>query len=300
MQSWPPLDQLLNQLLPHSDVREWWLVLLAPIFVLSIAWEWWHMRRSQQHHIHHLPDAMASMNLGTVYMLVDVIWLYVLVIPAMLWVYQFRWFTIDITPWRFLGLYLGVELCYYGFHRASHRVRWFWCAHAAHHASEYMNFTTALRQSWLYAIAGNWLFYLPMVLLGFDPRWVMFAYALNLTYQFFVHTQWVKRLPAPIEYVFNTPSHHRVHHGRNPLYIDKNYGGTLIIFDRLFGTFEPEVEKPDYGLVHPMRSYNLLWLTVHEWVAMCKDVLRPGPWRERLKHVWAPPGWQRPDDAPKG
>jgi len=298
MPTWPPLDSLLNSLLPHSDVREWWLVLMAPLFLVTIGVEWWHMRRTGQQHIHHVPDAMASINLGSIYSLIDVIFLYVLVLPTMLWLYQFRWFTIDTTLLSFAGLYLGVEFCYYWFHRASHRVRWFWCAHSAHHASEYMNFTTALRQSWLYAVAGNWLFYLPMVLLGFDPRWVMFAYALNLTYQFFVHTQWVKQLPAPIEYLFNTPSHHRVHHGRNPKYIDKNYGGTLIIFDRLFGTFEPEVEKPDYGLVHPMHSYNLLWLTVHEWVAMVRDVMRPGPLWLRLKHVWAPPGWERPTGQP--
>lgn len=294
MTTWPPLDALLNNLLPHTDVREWFLVLVAPIFLLFVAIEWWHMRRTGQHHIHNGQDMMTSINLGSVYSLVDVLMLYVLVLPAMDWLYQHRWFTIDISVGSFVALFLGVEFLYYWFHRASHRIRWFWCAHVAHHASEYMNFTTALRQSWLYAVAGNWLFYTPMVLLGFEPRWVMFAYALSLFYQFFVHTQWVKHLPRPIEFVFNTPSHHRVHHGRNPAYIDKNYGGVLIIFDRLFGTFEPEVEAPDYGLVHPMLSHNLIWLTIHEWVAMLRDVLRPAPWRVRLKCIWGPPGWEPP------
>jgi sterol desaturase/sphingolipid hydroxylase (fatty acid hydroxylase superfamily) len=186
-----------------------------------------------------------------------------------------------------------VEFCYYWFHRASHRIRWFWCAHVVHHGSEHMNFSTAMRQSWLYGIAGNWLFYLPMVWVGFEPRWVLFALSCNLAYQFFVHTQWVDKLPAPIEYLFNTPSHHRAHHGRNPRYIDRNYGGTLIVFDRLFGTFVDETEAVDYGLVRPVHSHNPLWLTVHEWVAMGRDMAQPGPLRERLQHLWAPPEWAR-------
>ena len=161
-----------------------------------------------------------------------------------------------------------------------------------------MNFTTAMRQSWLYSFAGNWLFYTPLVWLGFEPRWVLFALSINLAYQFFVHTQWIGQLPAPIEFIFNTPSHHRAHHGRNPRYIDKNYGGTLIVFDRLFGTFVPETEAPDYGLVRQVRSHNPIWLTIHEWVAMLRDMARPGRWQERLKHAWAPPEWERNRDNP--
>ena len=158
-------------------------------------------------------DTLDSLNSGGSYLAVDLLLLAVLVLPALGWVYEHRLFTIDISPWRFLGLFLLVELLYYGFHRASHRIRWFWCAHVVHHGSEHMNFTTAMRQSWLYPVAGNWLFYLPMVWIGFEPRWVLFALSCNLAYQFFVHTQWVGKLHPLVEFFFNTPSHHRAHHG---------------------------------------------------------------------------------------
>lgn len=287
--------------LASHDVSEALLIWLAPLFLSACALEWWWLRGRQRpdgRPFHQLADTRDSLNLGGLYALLDLVIVACLVLPAMQWVYTWRVFTIELTPWRFVGLYLGVELCYYAFHRASHRVRWLWCAHVVHHGSECMNFTTAMRQSWLYAGAGNWLFYLPMVLLGFEPRWVLLALAINLAYQFFVHTELVDRLPAPLEFVLNTPSHHRAHHGRNPAYIDRNYGGTLIVFDRLFGTFVPEDEPVDYGLVRPVHSHNPLWLTLHEWVAMARDMRRPGPLRQRLKHLWAPPEWERTRDNP--
>lgn len=280
----------------QTDLKDWTLVLLSPLFFLTVLVEWLRFRRSDKQRstpIYDLHDTMDSMTLGGVYTFLDVLIVFALVLPAMEWAHQFRLTTIAITPWTFAALYLGVEFCYYWFHRASHRIRWFWCAHVVHHASEHMNFTTAMRQSWLYSFAGNWLFYTPMVLLGFEPRWVLFALSLNLAYQFFVHTQWVYKLPRPIEFIFNTPSHHRAHHGRNPRYIDKNYGGTLIVFDRLFGTFVEEAETPDYGLVRQVHSHNPIWLTIHEWVAMARDMLRPGPLNQRLRHLWAPPEWER-------
>lgn len=284
----------------HTDPKDWLLVLLSPLFFLTVSIEWLRFRRATDKEgkpIYNLRDSMDSMTLGGVYTFLDVLIVVALVLPAMTWAYAHRLATIEITPWRFAALYLGVEFCYYWFHRASHRIRWFWCAHVVHHASEFMNFTTAMRQSWLYSFAGNWLFYTPMVLLGFEPRWVLFALSLNLGYQFFVHTQWIDKLPAPIEFIFNTPSHHRAHHGRNPRYIDRNYGGTLIIFDRLFGTFVPETETVDYGLVRQVHSHNPLWLTVHEWVDMIRDIRRPGPLSQRLKHIWAPPEWERQEQG---
>jgi sterol desaturase/sphingolipid hydroxylase (fatty acid hydroxylase superfamily) len=163
-----------------------------------------------------------------------------------------------------------------------------------------MNFGTALRQSWFYPVAGNWLFYLPAVWLGFEPRWVLFALSLNLGYQFFVHTTWVKKMPAWFEFVFNTPSHHRAHHGRNPQYIDRNFGGTLIIFDRLFGTFVPEDEPVDYGLEHPFPTHNLFWLNAHEWRAMFHDMRQERTWGMRLAHLWKPPEWRRHYNGFKG
>ncbi|MFW9615856.1 sterol desaturase family protein [Aquabacterium sp.] len=296
-----PLIQALPDWLPHTEWHDWVIVMLSPLFLLAVGLEWWHYRRQDRqatHPIYAWADAWASIGLGGVYLVLDVFIVAGLVLPAMQALYTWRLTTIAITPWSLLALWLGVEFCYYWFHRASHRVRWFWCAHVVHHGSEHMNFTTAMRQSWLYSFAGNWLFYLPMVLIGYDPVWVMVVLSLNLGYQFFIHTQWVTKLPRPIEYLFNTPSHHRAHHGRNPQYIDRNYGGTLIVFDRLFGTFVEEVERPDYGIVRQVKSYNLLWLTLHEWVDMIRDILRPGPLALRLKHLWAPPEWDRTQDNP--
>ena len=178
--------------LGHSDLREWLLVLLAPLFLLTVLTEWLRFRRRDRQAVrpvYELRDALDSLNLGGVYMLLDVVIVLTLVLPAMAFVYGHRLTTIAITPWTFAALFLGVELCYYAFHRASHRIRWFWCAHVVHHGSEHMNFTTAMRQSWLYSFAGNWLFYTPLVWLGFEPRWVLFALSINLAYQFFVHTQ---------------------------------------------------------------------------------------------------------------
>lgn len=285
--------------LAGADLRDGLLFLLTPLFLLAVGVEAWRFRRHRRASpVYDLRDSLASINLGGAYAVLDIVIVLWAILPAMAWVHAHRLFDIQITPWSFAALYLGVEFCYYWFHRASHRIRWFWCAHVVHHGSEHMNFTTAMRQSWLYSFAGNWLFYLPMVWLGFEPRWVLLALSLNLAYQFFVHTQWVDKLPAPIEFIFNTPSHHRAHHGRNPMYIDRNYGGTLIVFDRLFGTYVDETEAVDYGLVRRVDSTNPLWLTVHEWVAMLGDVARPGPWKERLAHLWKPPEWQRTRDNP--
>jgi hypothetical protein len=156
-----------------------------------------------------------------------------------------------------------------------------------------MNFTMAMRQSLLYSITGWWLFFMPLVLLGVPPAVVFFLYAADLCYQYFVHTDAIGKLHPWIEYVFDTPSHHRVHHGKNPQYIDKNYGGVLIVFDRWFGTFEPEVERPVYGIPRQVQSYNLLTLNFHEFIDLWRDVLAPGPLAQRLKHLWAPPDWRR-------
>jgi len=165
-----------------------------------------------------------------------------------------------------------------------------------HHSSERMNFSTAMRQNATNIFNCMWVFYLPMALIGFNPVWIGVAYAFSLVYQFFVHTTLVGRLPGWIERVFNTPSHHRVHHGRNPEYIDRNYGGTLIIWDRLFGTFAPEndANPPEYGITRQIHSTNLIVLWTHEYVDMFRDMSRPGGLLSRLGHLWRPPEWQRP------
>jgi sterol desaturase/sphingolipid hydroxylase (fatty acid hydroxylase superfamily) len=192
--------------------------------------------------------------------------------------------------WPWVALFLGDDLCYYAFHRANHRVRFLWAGHVVHHSSRRYNLSTALRQEWTGFL--SFAFWLPLALVGF-PVWAIYVQqSISLLYQFFLHTERVGRLPRPIEAVMNTPSHHRVHHGRNQQYLDKNYGGILIVWDRLLGTFEPEVERVEYGITKNLTTYNPLRVGFHEWYAMGHDVRHSATWRARIGHVLRGPGWQ--------
>jgi sterol desaturase/sphingolipid hydroxylase (fatty acid hydroxylase superfamily) len=198
-----------------------------------------------------------------------------------------RWYT-----WVFA--LLVVDLIWYAYHRASHRVRVMWAAHQAHHNSVRFNYSTAVRQKW-----NPWfelLFWVPLPLMGLPPWMIFSSFSVNLIFQFFVHTERVDRLAAPIELIFNTPSHHRVHHASDPDYLDKNYAGILIIWDRMFGTFAAETHRPTYGLTKNIDSYNPFRLQYHEYEAMFRDIRASRSWRDRLGYVFAPPGW-RPERA---
>ena len=277
------------------DWKQVLLIGMSPVFLLTFAIEWQVMKGRGQREQFHWKDILANLSLGGAYQVFELAAHALFTAAAVAWFWQHRLFDIPINAWTLVPIMLGVEFCYYGFHRTSHRVRWFWSAHVVHHSGEHMNMTTAMRQSLLYSITGWWLFFMPLVLLGVSPAVVFFLYAVDLSYQYFVHTESVRKLHPWIEYVFVTPSHHRVHHGRNPQYIDRNFGGVLIIFDRLFGSFEPEDEKVDYGIPRQVKSYNFIVLNFHEFMDMWKDVLRPGPLMQRLRHLWAPPEWARPD-----
>lgn len=194
------------------------------------------------------------------------------------------------TWWYWVAVVAGVDLGYYANHRFSHRVRIGWAGHQAHHSSEYMNFGTALRQKWNPWFEG--IFWLPLPLLGFAPWTIYATFSVNLIYQFFVHTETIDKLPRPVEFLLNTPSHHRVHHGCDPEYLDCNYAGILIVWDRLFGTFVPETHRPTYGLTHQVDTYNLLKLQYGEYARIAHDVRTSATWRERIGHVLGPPGWR--------
>ena len=210
-----------------------------------------------------------------------------------------RWhlLTIPITWWSGALCFVLDDLAYYAFHRSAHRVRWFWASHVIHHSSQHYNLTTALRQTWTGFWSLSFAFRLPLLLIGFDVRLVLFVAGINLIYQFWVHTEAVGRLPAPLEWLLNTPSHHRVHHGSNPRYLDRNYGGVFIVWDRLFGTFEAEGEPVRYGLVHNIASFNPLVAATHEWVAIARDLHAAQSWRGRWMAVAGPPGWREDGEA---
>ncbi|MGZ5202836.1 MAG: sterol desaturase family protein [Telluria sp.] len=291
--------ELVARLLgPDPDWKQALLMAMSPIFLLAFVIEYTLLKRRGRVAQFQWKEIMANLALGASYQLMEALAWLVVTGSVFAWVYQYRLFDIPVNGWTALPIFVLVELCYYWFHRSSHRVRWWWAAHVPHHSGETMNFTTAMRQSVLNAFVGIFIFYLPPVLLGVPPAVVMFMLAVDLVYQYFVHTESVGKLPAWYEFIFNTPSSHRVHHGRNRQYIDKNYGGVLIIFDRLFGTFEPEVETVDYGIPRQIRSYNFIVLNLHEFVDMLRDVMAPGPWRQRVRHLWMPPDWQRDGHTP--
>lgn len=216
--------------------------------------------------------------------------------PLVNWATQHRIATISLDHGSaFVLLFIGQEFCYYWYHRAAHRVRWFWGNHAVHHSPNDLNLSAALRIGAFGKLTGTMLFFVPLIWLGFDARTVYSVLTLNLLYQFWIHATWIPKL-GWLEYVLNTPSAHRVHHASNTEYLDANYGGVLIVFDRWFGTY---IEERDdlpcrYGLVHPLRSYNPLRVEFAQWLALGRDLIRARSVRAVVGHLFMPPGW-RPD-----
>ncbi len=263
------------------------LMLLAPVFIFCMLAEYFMGQRRGRlppNAQYDWPEVACNFVLAALHQASDII-AGLFISQLYLWWFNWRLFDIDMTISTFLILMILQDFFYYWFHRASHR----WAAHVVHHSSERMNFSTAFRQSLMYPLAGMWLFWLPLVIIGFEPKWVVFVALLNLGLQFFVHTQSIRTL-GPFEWVFNTPSHHRVHHGLNKQYIDKNYAGILIIWDKLFGTFELEVETVRYGISKPVNSFNPITVTFSEWRDMLKEATRPNlTLQQRWKCLFAAP-----------
>lgn len=219
--------------------------------------------------------------------------------PLIGWAWEHRLTTIQINNFAaFVLLFIGQEFTWYWYHRCAHRIRWFWATHSVHHSPEELNLSAAYRFGFTGRIAGNAsLFYVPLVWVGFPPIALLAALLLNLLYQFWLHTDWTPKL-GWLEYVLNTPSHHRVHHGCNPEYLDSNFGAVLIVFDRLFGTFVAEREDTPirFGLVKPVKSHNPIVIAFHEWRRLLVDVWYAQTWYARFMYVLGPPGWS-PLDA---
>lgn len=270
-----------------------------PLFVAFIAIELallsWRRRRGQPTTGYELTDTAASLSMGVGNLVVTALWKTVAV-GLLFLVYQYRLFEIEPSAWWAWALLLvGDDFCYYWFHRFSHRVRAGWAGHVNHHSSTYYNLSTALRQSWTSPFFKVW-FYLPLALLGFHPLMIVAMQAVSLLYQFWIHTETIARL-GPLEWVLNTPSHHRVHHGANAAYVDRNYGGILIVWDRLFGTFAPERVPVHYGLRKSFHSRNPFRIAFHEWAALLRDVRRTPRWRHKLRYFLMPPDWRPPSGA---
>lgn len=261
---------------------------LIAILIELVAVRYW--RRKGEFETH---DALTSLLMGTGNVVAGLLLGFVSV-TALLWVWQFRFFDLGLHWWVFIVAFILDDLRYYWYHRIAHRVRWVWAEHVNHHSSQHYNLTTALRQSWTGQVTGMFILQVPLVLLGFHPAVIAFVYGFNLIYQFWIHTEAIGKMWRPVELIFNTPSHHRVHHATNPRYLDANYAGTLIIWDRLFGTFVEELpeDMPRYGIVRNIGTFNPVRVAFHEWAGMLRDVFAPGlTLRQRLMYMAAPPGW---------
>ena len=233
-------------------------------------------------------DSAASLSMGLGFLGVEIV-LKLLPFAGLAWLYQFRLFDIPVVWWSWILLLFAEDFCYYWFHRLHHEVRTLWAAHVNHHSSTHYNLTTALRQSWTTPFTG-FLFWAPLPLLGFPIEMILIQKSISLLYQYWLHTELIGKL-GWFGAVFNTPSHHRVHHGRNPIYLDRNHAGIFIIWDKIFGTFEPETEPVDYGLTKNIHTYNPVRIAFHEWSSMLKDAWNAKTWRGRLGYLVMPPGW---------
>lgn len=242
------------------------VIIAIPFFLLLVAGEAIYSRRQRSDEYNDNWDTWTNIFLGVMSVVFGALFGL-----ATIFVYEYFYqlapykFPADVW-WSWAILLFADDLAYYIFHRASHEIRLLWNFHVVHHSSRHYNLSVAGRQSWFSGTL-HWVFYAPLMLLGFSPWMFATMHGFNLIYQFWIHTRFVRRI-GPLEWVFNSPAHHRVHHGVNEQYLDRNYGGIFIFWDRLFGTFVDETEEPRYGIIKPIESYNALWINTHAWFEM--------------------------------
>jgi len=246
-------------------------------------------------------DSLASIAMRVGQYLVNNILIVAIAVWPFAFCYAHRVMTISPTSvGAWVALVFLDDLAYYVFHRISHECRFWWAAHVNHHSSTYYNLATAARQSWTGVLVGTWAPWYILAWLGFPPAMIFAQSAINLFYQFWLHTESVGKCPAWVEAIFNTPSHHRVHHAANPRYLDRNYAGMFIIWDKMFGTFQEErdADPCQYGLVTNLQSYNPVVIAFHEWISLFKDVWASTSLTEAWHRVFGAPGWQPDGQGP--
>ena len=259
-----------------------------PLFIIAMILEGTWTRRHAKAKGYEQRDTAASLTMGLANVIVSGL-LKLVPIPLFVVLYDHRIADIGGAWWTWIVLLFAEDLCYYWFHRVHHEVRLFWSAHVNHHSSRYFNLSTALRQPLLTPLTGP-IFWAPLLLIGFAPWMVLTAQAWSLLYQFWLHTEVVDRL-GPLEWFMNTPSHHRVHHGKNVAYLDKNHAGIFILWDRLFGTFAQEAEPVIYGLTKDIQTFNPLRIAFHEIATIGRDIWKAPTLGAKLGYTFAPPGW---------
>ena len=273
--------------MPHlPDVVLWSI----PGFLLLIVVEAISLRHHEDDELgYESRDTATSLAMGLGSIGFDLIWkIPIIAIYAL--VYELTPLRVELTWWILPVLLLAQDFCYYWSHRSHHVIRILWASHVVHHSSQRFNLSTALRQPWTGFT--SWLFYLPLIAFGVHPVVLAFCSSVNLVYQFWIHTERIDKLPRAFEFGYNTPSHYRVHHASQGSYLDRNFGGIFIVWDRVFGSFAPEVERPVYGLTKNISTYNPLRVAVHEYAAIGRDVRGARSWSQRRRIVFANPGWR--------
>jgi len=264
-----------------------------PFFIVTVIFESIVISKKQPKSFH-LKDTFASLAMGIGNVISNLL-SKLLVVFVLVFIYEnFRLTTIPFAWWSWLLILFADDFCYYWAHRMGHESRFFWASHIVHHSSQKYNLSTALRQTWTGGFF-SFIFYLILPIIGFHPLMIFTQMSIGLLYQYWIHTELIYKMPRWFETIFNTPSHHRVHHGSNPLYLDRNHAGIFIIWDKLFGTFQPELkeEKVIYGLTSNIKTYNPLKIAFHEWIAVFKDALTAKTtFVNKLKYFIKPPGWK--------
>jgi sterol desaturase/sphingolipid hydroxylase (fatty acid hydroxylase superfamily) len=261
-----------------------------PFFVLLLSIEAWFSYKENKQ-LYETKDTWSSLALG-IGNVITGFFTKALIFGLFTLMYKYRLFTLDASQWWYwVLLFFADDFSYYWFHRTAHNVNWFWASHVVHHSSERYNLAAALRQTWTGNATGSFLFWAWMPLVGFHPLWILFMQQLSLIYQFWIHTETITRMPRWFEFFFNTPSHHRVHHGTNLKYLDKNHGGILIIWDRIFGSFQPEEERPAYGLTRNIGSFNPFTVAFKTWGELFRKAWSSGSLKTGINYFLQPPGW---------
>lgn len=261
-----------------------------PGFIVLLSLEAWFSYKENKD-FYETKDTWTSLGLGIGNVLVGFL-TKAMIFGLFVFIYQFRLFSLNDSKWWYWVLiFFADDFSYYWFHRTAHSVNWFWASHVVHHSSQHYNLAAALRQTWTGNLTGSFLFWAWMPLVGFHPIWILFMQQISLIYQFWIHTETVDKLPKPLEFIFNTPSHHRVHHGSDVKYLDRNHAGILIVWDRLFGTFQPEEERPTYGLTKNIQSFNPVVVALKTWRELFDTAMRSGSVKNAINYFIRPPGW---------
>lgn len=274
--------------------QEFDLIIYAiPIFAILMLIEL-YVNYKQKKELYILKDAVSSITMGLGSIVIDIL-TKIIYLTVFLYFYEnYRFFTFPNVWWSLLILIVIDDFFFYWRHRMMHEVRLLWASHSVHHSSLTYNLSTALRQEWFGRYLGV-IFYIALPFLGFHPLMILMAHAISLIYQYWIHTQIIDKFPAWFEFIMNTPSHHRVHHASNNIYLDRNHAGIFIIWDRLFGTFQEElkVEKPVFGLTYNLESYKIWDVASFEWLNLWKDFTQKGiSLKSRFLYLIMPPGWK--------